>query len=577
MYDINSEEYAQVIKPLTEKEVKSNAAFYEQAIKHAKEMSVHAYGKTPEEILKNYRPGETEEIKKYRLSTYEPKTKSSFGKVMKVLYKIFSEKLYEISYAEDPGSLKKEESLKVYLEEDFPEQTVSLLSYFKTVLLKKMLADPNGLIVIMPVEFNIKSNELCEPFPYFFHSSSIISYKYDDYCIVQSQKPQPKNTSLYYFLDSNNIIEIKRILQNNEVVIESQLVFPHNIGYLPALQIGGMEEFYGDVKVYSSYISDVLPHWNDAIRLDSDLQASYVQYLYPERVEIEQECDSCSGEGHLLNAHHEKEICRKCNGTGNLNSRTPYGRRIFKVSGGFDGDNSNLFPGVQYVEKDTKIVEILEQKVEREIDKGLEAINMDIVRRLGSNQSGIAKEYDRTELNTFLKLISDSVWHNINECIYFIAMYRYRLLLGQKGAEDYRPTIKAPKGFENVTDGELISEIKMAGEAGASKGYMKQLQIHQARIRFGEDSIAFKRIETSLMVQPHYGKSADDLLALRSMRAVSDIDIYVNSNIERLLYKAEESKENFYELKMFERRELIYALAQEEYNNLQVSILPIAP
>ena len=92
--------------------------YYKKTVSHAEDMGVHVEGETPEKLLNINRPNEQEEIKRYRLETYQPVTQSLSEKVVNTVNKVFNPRLWSIDFEE--MSLVGEDTLAKYLTEDYP-------------------------------------------------------------------------------------------------------------------------------------------------------------------------------------------------------------------------------------------------------------------------------------------------------------------------------------------------------------------------------------------------------------------------------------------------------------------------
>src|SRR5688572_18557904 len=100
--DIQSQEFKQYLADkITAGPKEASYKFYSA---YADKLSIHTLGKNPEGMLKDARPGESEEVRRYRIKNYEPKTQAEFGRVMNVLYNIFNPKLFKIDWQERPAS-----------------------------------------------------------------------------------------------------------------------------------------------------------------------------------------------------------------------------------------------------------------------------------------------------------------------------------------------------------------------------------------------------------------------------------------------------------------------------------------
>src|SRR6188508_1596400 len=71
---------------------------YKETCECYNKMAVHIYGKKPDVILDRTRPSEPTEVKNYRKENYEPTTKSTAGKALSILAKIFNPRVYQIKW-----------------------------------------------------------------------------------------------------------------------------------------------------------------------------------------------------------------------------------------------------------------------------------------------------------------------------------------------------------------------------------------------------------------------------------------------------------------------------------------------
>ena len=89
-------------------------------------------------LAKNF-PGETDEERIYRKSSFQPVTKPYFKKALKTLNRIWSEQNYTIDFGDD--------ETKKYFTEDFPIGGC-VLNFFKTLVTAQKISEPNGVLVL---------------------------------------------------------------------------------------------------------------------------------------------------------------------------------------------------------------------------------------------------------------------------------------------------------------------------------------------------------------------------------------------------------------------------------------------
>jgi hypothetical protein len=167
---------------------------YQESVTHAEEMSWHFYGITPEKLLNRARPNEDPEITRYRIANYEPHTKSAADKSVNITSKIFNPNLYSIRWSKDK---ENRDALKLmeYTLDYFPKYN-SVVSFTKDVLLRKMLADPNAIVVVKPGIIPDDQTQTISPELVIYGSPNLWDYDYEHYLVFIGKEKRDK---LEYF------------------------------------------------------------------------------------------------------------------------------------------------------------------------------------------------------------------------------------------------------------------------------------------------------------------------------------------------------------------------------------------
>src|SRR5690606_14727523 len=141
---------------------------YRLTTDHCSEMSVHVFGSKPEALLKRVRPREDESVREYRLSSFEPITKSTCKKDINVLHKVVNSDGYAIRFESE----KKAQGLKTYALEEYPRFN-SVVNYLANFVLKKSIADPNGIMLVSPFHIPNSTTERIQPYLSCYSSKDI--------------------------------------------------------------------------------------------------------------------------------------------------------------------------------------------------------------------------------------------------------------------------------------------------------------------------------------------------------------------------------------------------------------------
>jgi len=348
---------------------------FTDSVIHAKELAVHIFGDNPTDLLESYRPNEPKEIHAYRQKIFVPITKSKSKKVVNVLSRIKNSSNFSLNFPKNiSAKIKEGEDLQTYTEQKYPFHK-NLIQWLFDIVLKQMLADPNSVIAFAPVNLNVSDTEFVKPFGFIYQSRQVIDFRLDNYYTfwiaddipIKTRAAIEKKGNLYHIYTPNEIIEAKQIALNEtgKAVFEIKTHYTHNIGEIPVFHLRG--EFVENTFpfLYESFMAGVLPYWNDALREFSDKQATFVQHVYLERVEMQVECDNldCNA-GIVVVKRGDQEIrrnCSRCKGTGFISGRSPYGVTVVKED---KMEKETIqFPGVEYINKPTEIVELLKDDI----------------------------------------------------------------------------------------------------------------------------------------------------------------------------------------------------------------------
>lgn len=520
---------------------------YRIACSHADDMAVHLYGDLPYKILNRVRPREDPETKLYRLQSYEPITKSTADKALSIIAKIFNPSLYTIRFDD---ANEKADMLEDYANENYP-YCGSVINYVHEVGLRKMIADPNGVFVVKPSSYPEDQSTRIEPIIKIYGSKNIWYKDLESY-LVFIRCESVKDILVYYFewYDEESIIEFRAFVTNPTALVIEELI-KYNTGFLPVWELKGNTEVQDNgIEIHKSFFEPAISFWNKAINHESDLDGAYINHMHPIRTELTTECDfvldrqRCNN-GYITNAlSGERSICPVCSGTGYKSVKSPFGvYRIDPSTINKDGGNSGL-KAVEYITVPTEPTKMLEQRIELLLEKGLYALNMDVVNKIGENQSGKAKVIDRGELYDFLYKIASVVFdtHLTNIYHYFnLYMFGVETLNPGQGKEELNsiePEIAKPTMFDITTAVEMIAEYKNSKDAGINPTYLKVKQIQINSKEFASDEDLKDYLNLVLKCDPLPQISEDQIIANSLEGWYMTYDPIIHANIERFVRRA---------------------------------------
>lgn len=562
--------------------------YYKAAIEHCEEMSWHVYGTKPERLLERVRPREDDAIKQYRLDSYEPITKSVCKKALSITHKIFNSKLYSIRFDEN----EKSQLLKKYTLEDYPRFN-SVVNYLANFSLKKNIADPNGVFLVQPNDYMIKESQRVEPIVTCYGSRDIwdIGKGENEYFLFFDEGGDKE----WYFTYVDKIsIHKLRITKEHEgaridqqrVVVEILATYNHNFGEIPVWYLGGeySDKNYG---LYESFFSPAVPFWNEAINDHSDVTGAYRMHIWPQKWEVADECDyvaenkyPCQGGYIYYTETNERLKCPSCKGAGRKTIKSPYESYLVNRDKFTNTDGTaTVDVPFGYVAVPVDATKMLEDKANRNLEMGLNALAMDVVNKIGENQSGVSKEIDRTELHDFLQKLADQFFDvHLTNIYYYFTKYMFGVT-DPNNIESIQPEISKPTQFNVYSFTELTGQFAAAKEAGLSASYLSVKQAEIQGKEFQTHPQLLTVLDMELTLDPLSGASRDDVALMLQNGTVTKETVIIHDNIKIFVRRALEETKNFENLTLTEKMAILEGYAAEvlEKTKVQIDMSAFAP
>lgn len=567
---------SKIVKFLKDDDPKLKHPRYAASVDHAEEMSWHVYGSKPAKLLEKTRPREENEIKEYRLASYQPITKPICKKALNVVYKIFSPNLYSIRFPEDSAKGKQ---LKEYTETQYPIFR-SVVNYVANFLLKKTIADPNAVIIIQPSNYLLKGTEYVKPIATCYSSKDVHWMELNEWVLLYDSTEKTTDGKQYYkytWVDKQIVAKlILQINSNNELLVTVTDQYAHGGETAPFWCLGGE---FSDVEslLYESFFFDAVPFWNKAIDEDSDVDGAYRMHLWPQKWEVTDECEyvedslyPCQG-GYIFNqAKGSKHKCPNCQGSGFKSAKGPYETHLVNKDRFVNPDGAlNLQVPFGYVTVPTDATKMLEEKVDRNLKQGLKALNMDVMDEIGLNQSGKAKEMDRTELNHMLQKIADTFFEiHIHNIYYWFAKYMFIA----DDPEKIMPEISKPTQFDIYTTSELTANLTTAKTAKVSPVYVrtKQMEIQNREYQTNPTLLNYMNLVTAL--DPFAEVSRDEIGMMMFGGTAKLEHIVIHDNIMLFVERAMLENPKFSEKPKLEQMAVLEKYAAEVITANKVKI-----
>lgn len=567
----------QVTKDLIEQYASGQIKYkaFDKAVELYEALRVHAEGDMPKDVIECRRPSESERIKEYREKIYVPKTKSTIGKVITSLSKIRRSQDWSINYPQEiPARVagRGEETLQAYCEENFP-YFKSITNWVFSVLLKAMEIDANAIEAVWPINWDVDQNEFLKPYSYIFHSNQVLDYSMDDYAVLKSADSytyQDSRGNVYtngliiYVVDDVSVQRWVQVDLGFSMSLEWSR--PHGLGFAPIRRLGGV--FYkalDNIFIYESRIQDMVPGLDEAARIYSDLQAEIVQHVHSTQwIYSQTECRHCSGRGYET-INNTKCDCTQCNGVGYIQT-SPYSNIVLRPQSNMEGGTAVPTPPAGYIQKTdvALMVDKIDIQVDKQLYSALASVNMEFLANSPLNQSGIAKEVDKDELNNFVHSVAEDLVAVMDWTYYVINEYRYKDLVPNRvERQKMLPSISVPEKFDLLSSVLLLDDIAKANQNKLSPVILNQMQLEYASKKFYNDSEVKDELETVFELDPFPNISEEDKMVRLSNQGITQLDYIISANIQQFVRRAMEENENFATLDMGERKKMIEKYASE--------------
>lgn len=540
--------------------------YYKECQSVAESLRIHADGKFPDKLITERRPNESAEVWDYRKKIFVSKTKPYFSKIESTLQKIRRSSDWNIRYEQGAfDRIVEEENLENYCEKNYPVFG-SVTNWAFSLLLRQYLIDANSVVLIHPEALPELENQYIEPITTIFGSDEVLDYVEGDYAVLVNRVGcwYRKGTKLekgesYYVVTTQRITRYDQI--DGRRNFAPNFDWEHGLNDLPMFKVGGIVlDVYGSHVLYESRISGIVPEFNEAIREYSDLQASKVLHMFPERWEYSQnECTKCTGTGQRpgeLNGVACQVECNTCHGQGYI-AAGPYSKIMVRPVKTIEGEGAIPTPPAGFVEKDVEIIKVQEQSVKDHLYYALAALNFEFLAESPLAQSGVAKGMDQDGANNTVHSIAEDIVRIMDSVYRWIALYRYSGQYSEQDIEEMLPKIAVPEKYDILSGSILSDQIKSAKDNNANAAILNAMEVEYAGKVFNNDSDISELVNLILQLDPLANISEDNKMSRLSNKGITLETYVISSNINEFVQRALEDNSGFMDLERPKQREIV--------------------
>jgi hypothetical protein len=363
----------------------------------------------------------------------------------------------------------------------------------------------------------------------------------------------------------------------------------HELNYIPVVRIkGAYFKTIDEFTLYESRISSMLPRLDEAVREYSDQQANIVNHLFPERWEYgNQNCDGCINDmglstgmikvevGKGAKKSYEFKPCEKCGGSGSIGGSSPFKKYIVRPASKTIDEQPAPIPPFGYVNKDTGIIDVLDKRIEFHQYKALASLNMQFLMNTPLNQSGLAKEVDKDELNNFVYSVAEDLVAIMDEVYKVICDYRYSFVIQSESDRDKMlPKIAVPEKFDMLSSNYLADEVKAAKDSKLSGVITSALELDYCSKKFYNNPEVRDEMQLVIELDPMVGASEDDKMLRLQNGGITKPEYILSCNIVPFVKRAMIEIEGFAQMEYKKKMELLRKYADEIMRSQTAEIVP---
>lgn len=481
-------------------------------------MAVHTRCRKPVESLLKRRPNEEAAIEQYRLDNFRAITYGSMNKALDDVYRIINGISYTINAPDNVKDFFRSSLVGAYCDASTNE-TMVLKMFLESIVLKRMIEDPNGFLICVPTGKGINDSSVkVNPQPKLVLSSQ---YHYSDQNIFiweDLEKTPLKNSDNKTVLEGRRFYALTKteywtIYQSGSMADPtwlSELIYTHNIDAFPVIIFGGEKNTDG---YYESFFKPYLAFGDEAVAVFSDWQAQMVQNMHPIREEFMTECLLTSVDKTSNNIDDKEE---QFSGSGSQKfkltslGKSPFGtiQRPIPVPGLNTEQLEANIPTIRFISPPVEHAKYSGESWQLLIEKAEQALNIDMT--VGVDQSGKAKQLDKESQYSMISKIGTKLFDNaILGYLKFVDCYLNRVSFSKSSV-----SINKPSTFWVKNELDLIHEISTLKTNNAPSFFMAEATNELSKKRFNGNPVNQKVFDFVSLYDPFFIYTSDEKQSL---------------------------------------------------------------
>ena len=461
---------------------------YNECVRLRRQILPHVErGHFPDALFRYRAPGQSEEEHQYVKDNYKQTTLQVYLDLENTVSRAWAGD-WSLAFAADgDGANKADTAFARYVRSGVREWS-SIENFARTALLRPKMADPMGVITVLPEEVpvvvdpdgteRLDTEAAVAPVPTYHIVDDVWGYDYDRWYLVRLPEPvdlegKTKGVRLL-LIDDTNVWTITQMGRANDWEFTITLSYPHGVGEPPCMHLMGVPRVVDGRLIWQTPYAAPAELLDLALMGAQYLEVSKQRTNYPQRVAVGERCDyrddehgcGCDGSGVLRWMEGEKwtsKTCPRCGGTGRYLPMGPMKDIVIlpptDMNAG-DGERINATNAITYISPSTETMRFSRDEIEHNIRAARSILHLDSEAPMAGADAKTATQagLDNRSKDAFVRSIADQLFRLLDLILKYTAK--------EMGASDAAYTLRTPTTYDMRTLNDRVREIEAARTAG---------------------------------------------------------------------------------------------------------------
>lgn len=445
-------------------------------------------GHFPEELFRSRAPNQTPEEHAYVRENYRQTTLNVYLDLENTVGRVWGGDWALTFAADEDGASAEAVTFADYVRGGVREWS-SVENFARTALLRPKMADPMGVITVLPDEVavivdadgteRLDPEATVKPVPVYHTVENVWGFDYDRWYLIRLNETVDlgRNTRglKLLLIDDTNVWSITQVGKASDFEFEITLSYPHGVGEPPCIHLMGVPQVIDGHLVWQSPYAAPAELLDIALIDAQYLQVSKVRTNYPQRVAVGERCDyidtehncSCGGSGKLRwtgeDGKWTERTCPRCSGAGRVVPLGPMKDLIVLPPsdlGDSGSDKINALNAINYISPATDSMQFTRSEVDYNINaaRAILHLHADDLMVGGDAKTATQSGLDNKSKDAFIRGIADQLFRIMGLILDYTAR--------QMGAGEDAYTLRPPMQMDMRTLDDRLRELDAARTAG---------------------------------------------------------------------------------------------------------------